>query len=347
MSGENIYNLLAADAKKQQANGDGPAAPSAYTGNYPKHFKEPAKPVYSTFYEKGKEYDSSHSRYYKQRDAVIGKSVADTVYPDNYLKKGEGVKSIVPPIHKERMYTKPPVSGLPFAGEGGGGGGNGGNSGGAGDGAGADGGPSGADGARGAGGDGGNGSGANGGGYAGFPGYNDGVMGVPKSRKNFIASNIVEMSNLVPKNRKDQPQFATDRKDFGKTPAYLGRVKQEVEHEENFIRAIDTQKAQHREQVLQRYVYRLPPAEQAHLVATLEKSLKEKSHALASMPLSKDTMTAAKKKSELHKSIDDIEIALAKLAKEAIFIYKDDPVNGQWTKAAALEECKKFVMETA
>lgn len=343
MSGENIYNLLGAPQPKRDIAALKDDSPPQYTGEYEKHMKEPIKPAYSTFYEKGKEYDSTHPRFFKQRDAIIGKSVADTVYPQNYLKKGEGVRAVVPPIHKEKTYTKPPVD----RGNLGNAAGNG--AAGSGDGAGANGGQGdgGDDNGNGKGADGGRGAGSNGA-YSGFPGYGDysGVMGVPKSRKNFIASNIVEMSNMVPKNRKDQPQYATDRKDFGRVPAYLSRVKQELATEQNFIQALEDRKSERRQQVYDQYVYRLPADEQADLVATLQKKLQQNKSALASMPFSLDTMSVAKKKGELERTIRDIETALDKLDKEAIFIYKDDPVSIQWAKSAALEEAKKYVAST-
>lgn len=349
MSGENIYNLLGREALPEAAaiQKDSTVLPRA--GKPEVHTKEVPKPAYSTFYEKGKEYDGTNPRFYKQRDAVIGKSVGETVYPQNYLKKGEGVRAVVPPIHKEKMYTKPPVNDGRAADVGSAAGaadpsgGQHGSQGGAQSGAGGGSNSGSAD-----------GLGLRGSGvdtdksYPGFAGYgdNDGVMGVPKSRKNFIASNIVEVSNMVPKNRKDQPSYATDRKDFGQVPTYLGRVKQEVEAEKSFVRALDEQKTQRRQQVYDQYVYKLPADEQASLVAALKRKLQQDTTALSSMPFSLDTISAAKKKGELQRSINDVESALAKLEKEAIFVYRDDPVNGQWTKGAALEEAKKYVATT-
>ena len=67
---------------------------------------------------------------------------------------------------------------------------------------------------------------------------------------------------------------------------------------------------------------------------------------LQKMPFSKDTPSMRKRKSELEHTLADIETALKKLDKDALFIYKDDPVNGQWTKEAALKEAQKYAAES-
>lgn len=340
MSGESIYHLLA-EKEAQTAKAE---KTSAYTGNYKKNLSEPAKPTYSTFFDKKKEYDGTNVRFFKQRDAVIGRNVGDEVDPQNFLKAGGGVKHVVPPVHKERIYNKAPLTAEelsalrngkrdgngdpndPSSGAGGPGG------------AGAD----GAGGADGTGNNGDNGDGAYGGADGDFDARGRGFGGPDGGSKNFVASNIVEMSNMVPKRRKDQPKYATSRKDFGKKPAYLDRVQAELETERNMVTAIEQQKATQHRDAYRRYVHRLDPAEHVKLVAQLKLRLAEAVEAHNKMPFSKVTVTSNKHKHELEKAIADIEGALAKLDREAIFVYKDDPVNGPWTKEAAMEEARRY-----
>lgn len=346
MSGESIYRLVA----PQGTAGEAAPTTTPYTGSYKKRLEDPTKPTYSTFYEKGKEYDGSHARFFKQRDAVIGRNVGDSVDPKNFLKRGEGIHYAAPTTHKEKIYRKPPVNHGDVAGSGaehddgsrnylqGGAGGLAGT----------------ADGGGGSGGDGNNTGDAAGRGGAGLAdgtegnayGALDGAAGGnSRGRKDFITSNIVEVTHMVPKRRKDQPQYATSRKDFGKTPAYLSRVKGELEQEQTYLRTLETRKEVQKEQAYARYVYQLSDSEKQALTTKLKKKRDEKAAALNKMPYSKDTPSMAKYKTELEASIKDLESALAKLNREAIFIYKDDPVNGQWAKQAAMQEARQYAME--
>jgi hypothetical protein len=349
MSGESIYGLYAksVSAEKQPVK-----TASPYSGKYEKRMDEPTKPVYSTFYEKGKEYDGSNVRFFKQREAVIGKNVGDSVDPQNYLKKGGGIRHVVPPVHEEKVYCKPPLDEI-FR--------QAGNSKGA----------SVNEKSRSAGefgenvvsnsqdggsrSDGANGEGTaydeNGNRLRGEQGYgNSNTSGdLRASRdatKDFVASNIVEAGNMVPKRRKQQEPLATSRKSFGQAPAYLSRVKGEVAQEKAVVQSLEETKKQRQKQVYSKYVYLLPREEHEKLVGDLETRRDECVAELQKIPFSKDTPSMRKRKTELERTVADVETALKKLDKDALFIYKDDPVNGQWAKEAALKEAQKFAAES-
>ncbi|KPI85511.1 hypothetical protein ABL78_5431 [Leptomonas seymouri] len=360
---------------------------------------EPTKPVYSTFFEKGKEYDGSNVRFFKQREAVIGKNVGDSVDPQNYLKKGGGVRHVVPPVREEKLYCKPPLVDE-FRQSG-----NGNENGAAGnekstgtgeldengmprsrnngarpaEGCGTH--PSEGDdtrpnegygaglaegyGPRSAGEEDGEGLGRGRGtqGHDGIEYDQDGnplygQRGVGDANadgecrdshlatKNFVASNIVETSNMVPRRRKVQVPLATERKSFGQAPAYLTRVKGEVAQEKAFVKSLDDAKVQHQQNVFSKYVYLLPREEHEKLVGDLKKRRDECLSELQKMPFSKDIPSMRKRRAELERTIADIDNALRKLDKDALFIYKDDPVNGQWAKEAALKEAQKYAAES-
>lgn len=349
MSGENILNLLAQQAKATEEAQ--PAQQSTYTGNYQKHFEEQPKPSYSTFWEKGKEFDCTNARFYKQRNAVIGKNVGDSVDPKMFLRRGEGVRYIVPPIHEEKIIRNPPVDhdrSNAFGGA---------NNKGNGDGQGAGDGNNGNGGNGGLNGDGGNNDGGNGNfgsglgsTYPGYAGDRDGYGNAGGKRdepyKDFISSNIVEVSNMVPRRRKLQPEFATDRKDFGQVPAYLDRVKSEMEREKEFFAALENKKGNQDQQIYSKYVYRLTNEERRDLLAKLQKKLDDKIMTLKKMPLSQDSISTSKKKSDLQSSIKDLEKAIDKINRETIFVYKDDPVNGEWAKNAAMKEARSYAART-
>eukprot|EP00796_Vickermania_ingenoplastis_P012966 gene12966-8822_t len=349
MSGENIANLLAQQNKaSEEAHGPTQAQNSMYTGKYQTHLEEQIKPSYSTFWERGKEYDCTHSRFYKQRDAIIGKNVGDDVDPKMFLRRGQGVRYIVPPIHEDKIIRNPPVDHNRSNAFGGGKNNNGNGS--------EDGkGPNSpgvlGDDAnnRNLGDESGNGASNNGMGatWPGSEGNIDGYGASGRRReepyKDFISSNIVEVSNMVPRRRKLQPEFATDRKDFGQVPAYLNRVKNDIEREKDFFSAL-AQKKDNRDQVYSKYVYRLTDEERRDLIAKLRKKLDEKTMTLMRMPMSDDSLPTSKRKGELQDAIRDLEKAIAKIDRETIFVYKDDPVNGEWAKNAALKEARQYAV---
>lgn len=343
MSGENILNLLAQQTKAAEETQHG-INQSHYTGKYDTHLEEQTKPSYSTFWERGKEYDCTNPRFYKQRNAVIGKNVGEDVDPKMFLRRGEGIRYIVPPIHEDKLMRNPPVDH------------NRKNAFGGGDGAGNNG--SGNQGKNGPGGDGDsqnngsldnksanspiNGSGLsgtwpdgsqNGRGY-GAKGDSD------EPYKDFISSNIVEVSNMVPRRRKLQPEYATDRKDFGQVPAYLERVKNEVDREKEYVAALENKKGNKDQEIYSKYVYRLTDEERTLLLEKLRKKLNDKTMTLKKIPLSRDSLSISKKKGELQNDIKDLEKAISKIDREAIFVYKDDPVNGEWAKNAAMKEAR-------
>ncbi|XQJ30801.1 Enkuring domain-containig protein [Leishmania guyanensis] len=349
MSGESIFGLYVKSAveQKQLSKNESP-----YTGVYEKHMAEPEKPAYSTFFEKGKQYDGTNVRFFKQREAIIGKNVGDTVDPRQYLKKGNGVRYIAPVTHEEKMYRKPPVDNNSIQLN------QGGQSGDAEKSStnmqhGADNNPvSSKDGRFDAGCSGENGNGAHGSasdsalyGYGSGDygaGYRGGDAFSRDATKDFVASNIVEVSNMVPKRQKMQAPLPTSRKSFGEAPAYLSRVKSEIAQEKAYVQSLEEAKAQRKQQVHAKYIYLLPREEHEKLVQQMRRRNDECISELQKIPFSKDTPGTRKRKMELEKMIADIEAALKKLDKDALFIYKDDPVNGQWSKEIALKEAQRY-----
>ncbi|RNF03865.1 putative prolyl oligopeptidase, putative,serine peptidase clan SC, family S9A [Trypanosoma rangeli] len=390
MSGESIYNLI------QETT---PVTTGPYTGKYEKHLKARTKPTYSTFFEKGKEYDGSHVRYFKQRDAVFGPTVNDTVDPKNFLHIGGGVKHAAPPVQQSKMFTKPPLD-------------------------------QGVSKLRNRGGkrylaltsdaraDGNGGDELHGPNDLGHDGINGAKTGIPSSNKfgagsdekdagdqesihvndrnvptdfvedarnglddhkekdlaadgvgvdqllhsakeaddirgkgrregckDFVTSNIIQVGNMVPKRRKDQPENLTCRKNFGRAPEYLHRVKQEIDDERMRLKSIEEMRIQQQISNMKRYVHRLDEKERLQLLEKLRTKLNEKSTELIKMPFAKDTYTQVLRRAELEKGIKQIEASIAKLDKDAVFIYSDDPRCVHWTKNAALEEASRFAAE--
>ncbi|ESL11766.1 hypothetical protein TRSC58_00476 [Trypanosoma rangeli SC58] len=390
MSGESIYNLI------QETT---PVTTGPYTGKYEKHLKARTKPTYSTFFEKGKEYDGSHARYFKQRDAVFGPTVNDTVDPKNFLRSGGGAKHVAPPVQESKMFTKPPLdqglsklrnrrekgfpaltSNAPVDGKGG--------------------------------------EELHGPKNLGHDGMNKARTGIPSSNKfgvesgdkdagdqgsiyvndrnaptdsvgaarnglvdhkekdsaaygigadhplhsakeaddiwgkdrregskDFVTSNVIQAGNMVPKRRKDQPENLTCRKNFGRTPEYLHRVKQEIYDEKMRLKSIEEMRIQQQISNMKRYVHRLDEKERLQLLEKLRTKLNEKSTELIKMPFVKDTYTQVLRRAELEKGIKSIEASIAKLDKDAVFIYSDDPRCVHWTKNAALEEASRFAAD--
>lgn len=324
MSGENVAFLLGQQVSSEDAKGFSQARNSGYTGKYEKRLKEPTKPTYSTFWEQGKEYDGSNAHFFKQRNAIIGKNVAESIYPENFLRRGEGIRHIVPPIHEEKIYRNPPLEldrSKAFGGKNGGAVSGDGNKNGAND--------------------------ANAGGCCACCGCGKASCAICNGNreqpyKDFVASNIVEVSNMVPRRKKLQPEFPTDTKTLGKVPAYLSRVKEELKREKEYVSALENHKDSREQQLYKKYVYRLSDEERMDLLTKLRKKLEEKCKALDKIPISQDSLSISKKKSDLQDEIKDLENGISKISRETIFVYKDDPVNGEWAKNAALKEARCF-----
>lgn len=331
MSGENIAYLVQNHAAAEKSNASSQWENQRGSDTYKRHYKEPPKPSYSTFWENGKEYDGSHARFFKQRDAVIGRNVGDTIDPKAFLQKGRGIRHIVPPVHEDKLILKPPLNqGRKLF-----------------------------DSDREVGSDwknerlGGNGKESGNCDCCGCEGWNDCSHidfsntkegNVSNAGKDFISLNTLEAINMVPKGRKLQPEYPTDRKDFGKVPTYLSRIKIEVNKEKECLSALEgndnTRQKQHCS-----FVYKLSDEERTSLLEKLKKKLDDNSAALNKMPLSKDSLSNSKKKGELQNIIQDVEKAISKIDRETIFVYKDVPPYTEWAKNAALKEARAYASE--
>lgn len=331
MSGENIVNLIREQALTEEANAASQYENQRASRTYERRFKEPPKPPYSTFWERGKEYDGTHPRFFKQRDAVIGRNVGDTIDPKVFLRRGEGIRHIVPPVHEDKIILKPPLDQgtKPFGGLSGNESGNEGN----------------------------NGENEGKGGNGAESGWCDcskncvccdpngaGEGNGKGNSKHFPSLNIVEVTNMVPRRRKLQPEYPTDRKDFGKVPLYLSRIKKEIQNEKNYIATLEGRDSPGQKQYAS-YVYKLDNTERTGLLAKLRKKLEEHSATLNKMPLSQDSLSTSKKKGELQNVIKDIEKAISKIDRETIFVYKDIPPYTEWAKNSALKEARTYAAE--
>lgn len=65
-------------------------------------------PSYTTF-PCGSAVDGSAAALFKRSGANMGKVVGSEIDPRSFLKRGNGVKHVVEPQHKEKMFTKPPI----------------------------------------------------------------------------------------------------------------------------------------------------------------------------------------------------------------------------------------------
>ncbi|KAG8347935.1 hypothetical protein TRVL_01232 [Trypanosoma vivax] len=371
MSGENIQNLLLPEPT---------VAVGSYSGTYEKRMKDLPKPTYSTFYDKNKEYDSTHPRYFKQRSAVMAPIVNETVNPSTFLRTGAGIKNVVPPIPHRKIHKRdvldngtlrPKCHGGKLEG------------------------------------------------INGMPGSNhqnshtdtkephqtvatcdknpqefqndevthfherednpcedssnknneyvlnsvtdaqdhnkagqhDAVVfensnchqsAMQCATKNFVTSNIIQACNMVTKRKKNQPENLTARESFGQVPKYLNRVKDTIRNEREQIKAVEELRRKQQKERLANYVYQLNEPERVELVKRLRAKLCDKEAELNKMPFAKDTFNQLKHKAELEKTIKEIEQALVKLEKDAVFIINDDPRFVHWTKDLALEESRLF-----
>jgi hypothetical protein len=67
------------------------------------------------------------------------------------------------------------------------------------------------------------------------PRHDDAPLVAPKTGKNFLVTNAVDAMLALPKRPEKREENWLKRKDFGRVPEYLERVKQEIEAEHDYI----------------------------------------------------------------------------------------------------------------
>lgn len=224
--------------------------------------------------------DGTMSLQFRRPAANMGREVGPSVDPKTFLKKGEGVVSVIPAQPKQKLSMKAPlITEKP-------------------------------------------------------------VMGL-KTEKDFVASNVIEISNMPTKGRSVQPEPATSRPSFGKVPRYLTEVKGQIAAEKEHVATYKANRTKMQEDAKAEFVQQLSEERRQELVAQLKERWEEKHKQLLAMPFARDTMMQIARKEAVEKELTEIEQAIKKLEKKVVYVYADDPAYGGWAKSIAMQDAQK------
>lgn len=151
-----------------------------------------------------------------------------------------------------------------------------------------------------------------------------------KTSKNFVVSNAVENILAAPQPRPAAEPDYLRKSDFGKAPAYLSEVKQEIEQEKEFIRTMLAEDAGAGDDDYEE-VRELSEEDRAGLIKALKAKWEEVNHAYQLITFkrissSSSTIGAIRRKEECENQLAQLEKDIAKLeARGPIYVVDDAP----------------------
>jgi len=147
------------------------------------------------------------------------------------------------------------------------------------------------------------------------------------SDKNFIVANAVEAILSAPALPQKQERDYLKKKNFGKVPKYVGKIKAEIEDEYNMVREMQIEEQAEKD----RQKFLMPEAERQELIAALKKKwevlhieYQQQTHYVKY-----DTLGKKNRNEALMREMDQIEADIKKLSKNYIFIDTTQP-SSMW-----------------
>ena len=143
------------------------------------------------------------------------------------------------------------------------------------------------------------------------------IMGLT-SDKNFIVANAVENILAAPKVKENNQRDYTKKKEYGKTPKYLQKIKNEIDQEYEMVREMQMEE----DQQMDRDKYLLPDEERAELIDALKKKwdVVHKSYQEITHISKVDSVGLKRKKEKCEEDLKQIEKDIEKLSKKYIFV---------------------------
>ena len=148
------------------------------------------------------------------------------------------------------------------------------------------------------------------------------------SDKNFIVANAVEAILSAPALPQKQERDYLKKKNFGKVPKYVGKIKAEIEDEYNMVREMQIEEQAEKD----RQKFLMPEGERQELIAALKKKwevlhieYQQQTHYVKY-----DTLGKKNRNEALMREMDQIEADIKKLNKNYIFIDTTQPSSMWW-----------------
>lgn len=143
------------------------------------------------------------------------------------------------------------------------------------------------------------------------------IMGLT-SDKNYIVANAVENILAAPKVKDNKEKDYTKKKDYGKTPKYLQKIKNEIDQEYELVREMQMEEDQQRD----REKFLLPEDEKEELIKALKKKWEvvHKQYQEITHVQKIDTVGLRRKKENCEEELRQLEKDIEKLSKKYIFV---------------------------
>eukprot|EP00033_Pygsuia_biforma_P000860 GCRY01000999.1.p1 GENE.GCRY01000999.1~~GCRY01000999.1.p1 ORF type:complete len:247 (-),score=53.53 GCRY01000999.1:144-884(-) len=135
------------------------------------------------------------------------------------------------------------------------------------------------------------------------------------SDKNFIVANAVDVILAEPKAKPEDPLFV-QKKDYGKPPAYLNRVKKEIDEEYEYLETLQRERDQPEDDGLRL----LSTEEKETLLKGLKQQWEKTNKQYLTLPFSSDTPMAIQRKEKLETELQQLEKDMARLQMENVYV---------------------------
>jgi hypothetical protein len=144
------------------------------------------------------------------------------------------------------------------------------------------------------------------------------VMGLI-SQKNYITANAVDNILSVPRKQVQKDVNYLQKQDYGKVPAYLDRVKDQIRDEYGMIE----QMQQRNQPVDQEAIEVLTEADRERLLAGLKANWEAVNKEYQTLSFTLDTPAKKKRKEDYEAQLEEIEKDIKKLTKKFVFVHSD------------------------
>eukprot|EP00164_Ancoracysta_twista_P004750 GFYU01006434.1.p1 GENE.GFYU01006434.1~~GFYU01006434.1.p1 ORF type:complete len:253 (-),score=115.45 GFYU01006434.1:286-1044(-) len=148
------------------------------------------------------------------------------------------------------------------------------------------------------------------------------IMGLVTT-KDFITNNAVENILAVPRKREEEPIRYINKPDYGKTPQYLDKVKNEIEAEYSYLQSLQEQ-LQEDTMKAEADMYAMTENDKRVLVNGLKAKWQEFQKQYQSLSFVLDTASKRQRKEYYEKCLADLEASILKLESKRIVLVQED-----------------------
>ena len=139
------------------------------------------------------------------------------------------------------------------------------------------------------------------------------------SQKNYITANAVDNILAVPRKQGRQELNYLQKQDYGKVPAYLSRVKDQIKDEYGMIEEMQ----QRNQPADQESIDVLTEGDRERLLAGLKANWEAVNKEYQTLSFTLDTPAKKKRKEDYEAQLEEIERDIQKLNKKFVFVHSE------------------------